>query len=173
MIICLFGASLVGKTTVARSVSSTMGLPLRSCGSIVRAEAAESGVRLADLSDEDHKRIDSQTIAWALKQNSCLIEGRFLDAVFGGTDQLPIMIKLMATDECRVQRGRVRNGKSTFSVEDIRRLDAEDAVFRARMFGAHPTVVSRREVDTSGLSVDVCAHTIENLIEAAILDKLD
>jgi hypothetical protein len=48
---------------------------------------------LADLPDEIHSEIDDATVVWGIGHQPCLIEGRFLDAVFAERNTPIVLIK--------------------------------------------------------------------------------
>jgi cytidylate kinase len=167
MIICLFGPSYVGKTTIARKAASILGLPLRSCGDAVRQKAASLRLPIEQLPDKAHLTVDAATIEWGLKRSDgCMIEGRFLDAVFA-TAGVPIaLLELRADRGCRLRRARMRNGLS-FSANDLDRLDAEDASFRARIFGRDDMELPRCVLDTSTRTVDECSRWVQETVKAS------
>ena len=117
------------------------------------------------LPDDSHRQIDQDTVTWALEQRPCLIEGRFLDAVFAGAAVPATLILLDASDTQRVGRARKKN--STFTFDHLRRTDADDAKFRARLYGPLNNIASYLTVDTSELTVDECAYRITMAIEKA------
>lgn len=163
MIICLFGASCVGKTTIAEGVSSLLGLPLRSCGNIVRSRAQKMQISLERLPDDVHREIDLETIEWASSQADCILEGRFLDLVFSGGCPAVVLIKIDALIECRIRRGQERSQRSTFSEKDILRADAEDLSYRCRMFSNLVPREPWRVLDTTNMTIAECIKTVQNL----------
>lgn len=169
MIVCFFGASCVGKTTFARCVSDALQLPLRSCGDAVRAEAEASNVHIQDLSDAQHREIDAATVTWALKQKSCIVEGRFLDAVFRGVVAPTTLIKFSASKRDRISRAMVRSGNLSYSASDLDRVDTADAEFRARLYDDLSGPAMQPLVfDTSDLTVKECIPTILSLVKDAL-----
>jgi cytidylate kinase len=168
MIVCLFGPSCVGKTTLAKRVAAALGLPLRSCGDAVRTAATVHGTTIKDLPDEGHREVDAGTVAWALEHKACIVEGRYLDRVFADSRAAVTLILIGASDACRVSRLRDRSGNTLLSAEDLRRSDDEDNAFRERLFGDHATAMPWQVLDTSGLTVDECAQQLSELIEQAI-----
>jgi cytidylate kinase len=169
MIICFFGASCVGKTTFARRISDALQIPLRSCGDAVRAQARASGVHIQDLSDTLHREIDAATVAWALEQKTCIVEGRFLDAVFRGVGAPSTLIKFSASKKDRISRAMARSGNLSYSASDLDRVDIADAEFQARLYedmsgpAVHPLVF-----DTSDLTVNECIPKILPLVKDAL-----
>ena len=95
-----------------------------------------------------------------------MLEGRFLDAVFSAAGIAATLIELRADTRCRLQRARTRNGTSTFSEDDLCKLDAEDANFRLRLYGQYADHMPRRALDTSGRAVDECVRRLQEMIKA-------
>jgi cytidylate kinase len=85
LIIAIFGPSCVGKTTLARVLGAKLGIPIRSCGTVLREEAFRLGISLDSISLEVHHRIDAETRNFAEQATgSTIIEGRYLDVVLIG-----------------------------------------------------------------------------------------
>jgi cytidylate kinase len=159
MIVCIFGASCVGKTTVARRVAAALVLPLRSCGGAVREKAEILGLPIDQVPDNAHRAVDAASIGWARERfTGCLLEGRFLDAVFAAAGLSANLIELRANRSCRVARARIRYGLLSFSTDDLDRMDAADADLRARLFARVARYPARHMLDTSDLTVDECAR---------------
>jgi cytidylate kinase len=167
MILCLYGSTCSGKTTVARALASKLNFPLRSCGEEVRRVAGELDIALADVPEYGHRQIDRDTVAWAHEHRPCVIEGRFLDTVFASAAAPATLVRLVASDESRLVRGRTRN--PAFTSDDLGRADAEDAKHRARIYNALEEVVPWQTVDTSDLSVDECVRRIVTMLKDARL----
>jgi cytidylate kinase len=166
MIFCLYGPSCTAKTTLAPRVAQELNLPLRSCGGEVRQRAAALDMALADLPDEIHSEIDDATVVWGIGHQPCLIEGRFLDAVFAKRNAPIVLIKLTASLDQRCARWQNRQKIFTLTVEDLVRADTEDVRFRARMFHFREPAVPDLTVDTSELTVDACAQRVKTYIRA-------
>jgi cytidylate kinase len=168
MIICLFGPSCGGKTTVGRRAAAVLQLPLRSIGKAVRQMAETLGLPIDQLSDDAHRAVDAASVAWALERRSgCMLEGRFLDAVFATAGVPATLIELREARGCRAERARTRNDQPNFSTDDLDRLDAEDASFRRRLFGCVGSDAPRHVLNTSGLEVEECAQRVKQIIEAS------
>lgn len=170
MIVCIFGPSCVGKTTVASRAAAALGFPMRSCGDAVREKAEALGLPIDQLEDDTHRAIDAATVEWALEsRGGCVIDGRFLDAVFAAAGVSVILIELQAGRNCRVKRARLRRRQPTFSNDDLDRLDGEDANFRARHFLQHTNNQRRYVFDTSGLTVDECSRRVQEIVKGTSL----
>jgi len=167
MILCLYGSSCSGKTTVARALASKLNLPLRSCGDEIRRVARKLDITPADVTEDGHRQIDRDTVAWAHEHRPGVIEGRFLDAVFASAATPATLVLLVASDESRLVRGRTKN--TAFSSDDLGRSDAEDAKHRARIYNLHEGVVPWHTVDTSDLPVDECVRQIVTMLKDARL----
>lgn len=165
MILCLFGATCSGKTTVGQAVAARLNVPLRSCGDEVRRVARELDIALTDLPDESHRQIDRDTVTWGVEHQPCIVEGRFLDAVFAGTCTPATLIRLVASDARRAARWRAKN--SAFTSAQLKQVDAEDANLRARIYNAQDEVVPCLTIDTSELTVDQSVSRIAAAIKDA------
>jgi cytidylate kinase len=167
MIFCIFGRSCIGKTTVAKRVADELDLPLRSCGSAVQERARALGLSSRDLPDAIHRQVDGSTVVWGLANQPCIIEGRFLDAVFAGVDAPILLINLTASDVQRHARGYVSKGPS-FTLNGLRQADADDASFRVRMFTASAEIIPGLTVDSSEMTVEECVLCVRTIIEARL-----
>jgi cytidylate kinase len=167
MIFCLFGSSFTGETTIARAVASQLGMPRRSRGDEVRKVAQELGVSFEDLPEDSHRQIDHDTVAWALEHRPCLVEGRFLDTVFVSRGVPAMLIRLVTGTETRLIRARQKD--STFTSDQLARMDAQDISFRARIYGPLDICAPCDIIDTSELTVEECVCQVAILIEQARL----
>jgi cytidylate kinase len=165
MILCLFGPSCSGKTTAGRAVAEQLKLPLRSCGDDVRRTAKELGASIENLSDERHRQIDSETVSWAVAHRPCLVEGRFLDAVFRDTTVPVSLVRFVASRTHRVARLAAKNAAAAAAQIDL--VDTQDADFRVRLYNAGSERASWLTIDTSELTVDECASRIVTMIKGA------
>jgi cytidylate kinase len=167
MIFAIYGSSIVGKTTVASRVAAELKLPLRSCGSVVRERAKSLGIELHELPDADHQEIDGQTVAWALTNQPCIVEGRFLNFVLAETATPVIFIRLIASDLQRQLRA-CNSDRSGITIDDLQRADAADLSFTKRVFPSPGVNASCVTVDSSSLTVEECALRIRAIIEAGL-----
>jgi cytidylate kinase len=166
MIFCIYGPSCAGKTTLARRLAEALDIPMRSCGDEVRQRAASLNMLIADLPDKIHREIDNATVGWALRHRHCLVDGRFLDAVFVGHAGSVVMIELVASKASRGIREQNRQKSlNTPQTEHIEQADADDVAFRARMFNLRELLQPNIRVDTSELTVEICAQQIRAYIE--------
>lgn len=161
MIACLFGSTSVGKTTIAQMLARQLRIPLRSCGDEVRAMAKSVGVSVAELADSAHEAVDRETVAWAVHNRPCVIEGRFLDSVFADGDRARL-IHLACSEATRVARARAR--VPSFGLADLRRSDTEDGIFRNRVYRGLSPILPFVTVDTTHLSVQECVECIRSIL---------
>ena len=158
MIVGIFGASCVGKSSAARLLAERRPLLLRSCGSPVREAAEVLKVNLEDVPDAIHRSIDEQTVDWSLRSQPCLVEGRFLDRVLAGLSVKPFLIELRATFAVRQSRACSRAGH-VVSIEELKGWDEADAVFRERMF-SEQALKPDLSLDTSTCTVQECVDRL-------------
>jgi hypothetical protein len=117
---------------------------------------------LDNLPSSVHEEVDNESVLWALSNRPCLVEGRFLDAVFAHRTPA-LVIRLHAADTARLERGRARS--PTFGLSDLQRSDEGDARFRARMFACRVPIVPLRTIDTTNLTVEECSECVRLIIE--------
>lgn len=171
MILCIYGPSLTGKTTLASSVAQSLNLPVRYCGHEARKRMQLLELSLDDMQDTVHRQIDRETIDWALAHEPCVVEGRFLDGVFSEVhNQHVYLLLLSATHECRLGRGRARAKERllTFAEQDLNKEDRSDLEFRRRIFSTKPAS-PHLTIDTSLTSLDECTQTILNIVKKSIV----
>lgn len=159
MLIALFGASSVGKSTLARALSARFQVDLRGCGDIVRERAAAHGGDLAAVSQEEHRQIDDETRVWCQQTGNRIVEGRFLDQVLHGLEVNLILVEITANEQVRMVRWSDRLDSSV-SAQDIRSFDQEDAAFRMRAYGEAARLTSNFVLDTSDRTVGSCLEQL-------------
>jgi cytidylate kinase len=159
MIIGIFGASSVGKSSAARLLAQRRTLPLRACGSLVREVAESLHVsHPEELSDAVHRGIDEETLDWSLRNQPCLVEGRFLDRVLGRLTVKPFLVELRATSAVRQARACSRAGH-VVSIEEVKLRDQADVAFRERMYSEQALNPDLR-FDTSTCTVQECVDRL-------------
>jgi cytidylate kinase len=166
MIISLCGASSTGKTTIARRLANEAGYPLRSCGEIVKSKATLLGVRLDELSDELHQEIDNETRSWAVANDPCLVEGRYLDQVFVPIGPQVTLVRLVATHADRRARLMARSFRPPLTITEDE-LDFADSAFCARMYNSAEKLTPQLILNSSELSVEECVNRIRVLMRKA------
>jgi cytidylate kinase len=167
MIFCIFGGSCVGKTTVAKQIAAELGIPLRSCGSAVSERARPLRMNVRDLPDTIHREVDGCTVAWGLANQPCIIEGRYLDAVFAGV-RAPVLLIHLTCSEARRQSRRDSSESSPFAMNSVQQADADDANFRTRMFPAPTETIPCLTIDSSEMTVEECVLCLTEIIEARL-----
>jgi cytidylate kinase len=167
MIFAIYGPSCVGKTTVARQIAAEFGLPLRSCGAAVRDRARALGIEPHALPDAVHRQVDEETLAWALANHPCLVEGRFLNFVLAGASQHVVLIRLHASDAERERRACI-SGRSGVTLDELRKGDAADQVFTDRMFLLSGVGMSCVTVDSSNDTIPETAAKIAAIVSAEL-----
>lgn len=159
LIIAIFGHSCTGKTSIAEPLAEQLGLSIRSCGTEIKRAAKELNVSPQELSDNIHSVIDAETLEWIKSQDSCIVEGRFLDCVLDSIKLGVIFIRLVASESERCVRMQRRQNIRVTS-EELQKIDNEDREFRTRNYTSCPEVKTLLDVDTSKLSVEECVSLI-------------
>lgn len=165
----MFGHSCTGKTTLARALSDRIGLPLRCCGELIKQRAAERGVSIPSLSQEDHGEIDQKTREWCLSGGGRIVEGRFLDQVLAPvwSSATSVLIEVSAASAARAQRWTDRI-MSTQALSDVEAFDADDLAFRVQAYDGVARVPPDWIVDTTDRSVEACLEEIVNLLNTQL-----
>jgi cytidylate kinase len=162
MIIGLFGPSSVGKTTIARLLSTGLGLPLRSCGEVVRDRAAQLALSPKDLPDEEHTIIDNDTRVWASSHQLCLVEGRYLDYVLAPIRSKVILVRLEATKADRQARQKEQGPQPLTLMHGD--PDEIDRIFCTRMYKNIERISPSLMLSSSELSVEACVQRVKTWI---------
>ena len=166
MIFGIFGASLTGKTTLAQRVALALQLPLRSCGNEIRKEMGENGRQDSDIPRFIHEKVDTETLEWAIANEPCIVEGRFLDRVFPSSGSQKIsLILLTAGRPSRLERGHLRavTGSRAFANGDLIAEDAKDQVYRSQKCSGLPRTPDYI-LDTSEVSINECTVKLQEFI---------
>src|SRR5439155_23754104 len=116
------------KTTLAQALQRHLNIPLRSCGEVVKQTAQEMSIPVDSVPDDEHRRIDADTVSWTAGVRDCIVEGRFLDCVLASTTDRVRLIRLVASDNLRCERGSKAAGKP-MSLADLRDIDEADRTF--------------------------------------------
>lgn len=124
MLITVSGLPGSGKTTVARLLSTRLGLPHVYAGDLYRKEAVDRGVSLEEfnaLSENDHsidRALDARMAEYA-KQGNLILEGRLAAFIARqeGVDALKVW--LTASDEVCARRVAQREGKDWEKVREL------------------------------------------------------
>lgn len=158
LVIALFGASGVGKSTVARRLAAELDAACRHCGEEVVDIVAERG----GISVEDHHEVDEATRAFVgLSEASVVVEGRFLDKVLSGVAGVRF-VRLRCEAGERARRAHESGSRTNPSEED-----AADERLMADLYGSgSPSIAVDlwMDIDTTDLEPEG--------IVAAIVAKL-
>ncbi len=165
MVVGLFGQSCVGKTTLGAALCADLDIRLRSCGELIRDEARQLGVAVADLPDTLHHAVDAATREWLVTSREGIVEGRYLNYVLAASIVRPRLIHLTAPDDVRQKRWQVRAGHAC-SVEDLRAVDELDTALVKRLYTEQIPLPPEYTVDTSTMSVPDCVHEIRRWMES-------
>ncbi len=165
LMLALFGASGVGKTTVSKELAKQMGLPVRHCGDAIKAKARERQVHVDALTEDDHRAIDQETRQMVRHATSALIvEGRYLPEVLA---EFPNVVLFELTCD-KTERLRRRLGRSAEA--SLESLAAHDAVMTNLRLRLYAGVTSPQRpivrVNTNGLSPKQVADLVSALFSA-------
>ena len=165
MILCFYGKSLTGKTTLARQLATDSNVPLRCCGDEVRKKAIELKVGIEQMPDEEHFAVDQATRIWVLDNQPCIAEGRFLDAVLSIDKQNDTQfIEVTASQDIRLQReiARSERDSESFTINSLKQRDLSDVAFRNRVFPKFVGITPAISIDTSKSTIEECAQRIRH-----------
>jgi cytidylate kinase len=163
MVLAFFGPTCSGKTSIAREVHRRHGIPVRHCGEAVKSFAAARGVRLSEMTIEDHVAIDSETRNMAEATNGALlIEGTFLDVVLQDVTQQVTMIRLCCSEAERINRFLHRRRGTE---EDFRKREELDDNLRHLLYEGRAIRSDFLVADTTGMSVEQAAGEAWNMFK--------
>ena len=159
LVIAIFGRSCTGKSTVAKILAEKHSLRRRHCGDVAQRAAADLGVDVSDLSEDCHRKIDSETVEWICKTTGfCLVEGRYLDQVLAPVAPALILVRFEASLQTRAVRWHQKDQQGPYTVTDIKRLDSEDDAFHKRMYKGRPGLRPAITMDTTSLTPEEIAN---------------
>ena len=151
---------------MARRLAEALDIPMRSCGDEVRQRAASLNMLIADLPDKIHREIDNATVGWALRHRHCLVDGRYSGRRVRRTCGLSCHDRTRGLKSFAWHKEQNRQKSlNTPQTEHIEQADADDVAFRARMFNLRELLQPNIRVDTSELTVEICAQQIRAYIE--------
>lgn len=145
VILGIYGPACVGKTYLAKWLTSKLNLPARHCGEEIKKAAAQSGLHTHSLPDITHVQIDESTLFFGYSHvDGCIIEGRYLNHVLTALTEQPLfLIQMTCPFEERTRRFGVRTGK-TASPSEVTESDEGDVQFCRRRyngFGLSPSLI--------------------------------
>jgi cytidylate kinase len=165
MILCFYGRSLAGKTTLARQLATGSNVPLRCCGDEVRKKAIELKVGIGQVPNEEHFAVDQATRTWVSGNQPCIVEGRFLDAVLSVHKQKDTQfIEVTASQDVRLQRAIARGelDSESFTADSLKQRDLSDVAFRSRLFPNFVEITPAMSIDTSKSTIKECTQRIRH-----------
>lgn len=164
IVLAIYGASCVGKTTLAKELGLRWAVPVRHCGNVLKEHANELKISLENLPAEVHWTVDVETRSLAQQTSDFLIiEGRYLDLVLAGTPRVRF-VRLGCDETVREQRLRGRAHRQASSmIRLIQQEDRYDAKLRRNLYGdAFSVAIDWIVLDTTYL-------TPEDLLSAVIV----
>jgi cold shock CspA family protein/cytidylate kinase len=164
-IIAIYGSTCSLKTEVAQQLSRLTGFKVTNRGELATTRA--KFLRLAtagQLSIEEHRRIDAETLRMAARDERLMIfESSLMDAVLRDVPRV-FWVRLYADDATRNARWTRRKedggGRTRQLGESVSARDAEDAKLRSMLYASTAGAVTPAiEIDTSGQKApDVAAR---------------
>jgi cytidylate kinase len=160
VVIGLFGASKVGKTSAATLLGKRLGCPVRHCGELVKAKARALGGSPNGIGIAEHARLDAETrIAANSAGKSLVIEGRFLDSVLFGCD-ITSLIQLTCKENERQRRFVSQTGSALTKVFEV---DLADQQLRESLYEpCAPIVRPDLVLDTTETSLE---ETVDSIVQ--------
>ena len=164
IVLAIYGASCVGKTTLAKELGFRWGVPVRHCGSVLKEHANALKISLENLPAEVHRTVDAETRSLAQQTSDFLIiEGRYLDLVLAETPRVRF-VRLECDETVREQRLRGRGNRQAPSMSrSIQQEDRYDAKLQRTLYGdAFSVAIDWMVLDTTRLAP-------EDLLSAVIM----
>ena len=166
IVIAICGGSCTGKSTVAEILAKLHAMPVRHCGAIARRAAETLRASVNDLTDDCHRRIDSETVDWVRKARQwSIVEGRYVDQVLGSLSTTVLVVKFHTVAATRATRCQQKTHR-TCTVADIDRLDSDDEAFRVRLYKGVRLLQPAFTIDTTFLTPEEVANCLTQRINA-------
>lgn len=156
--LAILGASCTGKTSVAKELMARLSYPGRHCGDEVRALARRRGLSIPELSLDDHRKLDLETVAWSQSTTNGITDGCYLDYVLAGLSNI-VFVRLDCEATERERRLSGRSGKPMSIVE----RDRDDAALIRALY-PHPGHPPDHVIDTTSLSIQKTSDRILELL---------
>lgn len=157
-VIAICGPTCVGKTTVASRIASAMRWTHRDCGREVVVASRARGVRVAELEQAEHERIDGATRVFAARcQGGAVIEGRYLHYVLAEVSGI-VLVELTCCRSIRVDRCRERTKRCDAGLL-VDENDRGDMQFCSEVYRVGPRQPDYI-VDTTALTVREVAAAV-------------
>ena len=164
--IAIFGPACTGKSTVADEMGKILDCQVRHCGEIIKAKARASGITPRDLSDQDHHKIDLETVKFTeMRELRRIVEGGFLDLVLRNVTNA-IFIRLKCDETERRNRYQAKGVVIPSTLEE---RDNQDAALKSRLYpGILPITDRIIEITTTDKSPQDTAVEIVDAIKNSI-----
>lgn len=161
--------SCVGKTSLLTELKNRNEYLARSCGQAVKDWANDIGVQPSDLSYDEHRKIDNETLLFAKQPfGNLVIEGTFLDVVLSGINDIKL-VKLICDEDERARRFMRRSGFDAVSRAALKERDQTDLNLRRSLYGLNPKTL------VDWIVLNTTSHTISELAEilrTAVKDEM-
>jgi cytidylate kinase len=166
-VVCFFGSTCVGKTTVARALGLALRVPVRHCGTRIREACIQ-----ADAPDSytlplsHHQVVDAETVRVASAHSVGVIDGQHLDLVLRRVPGV-FLVRLECSVPVRGERMARRLADGGDGTAAVLKRDADDAALRLRLYSDHGS--ARRpdlSIHTDALPV---AAVVELVLAAGVV----
>lgn len=135
IVLAIYGASCVGKSTLATAIGKEWRVPVRHCGDVLKMRATTLGLPLGSLPLHVHDAVDKETRKLAQEASGVfVVEGRYLDLVLDGMPWVKF-VRLTCDEATRMRRFLTKTGGQADEGVALHQHDEEDGRLRFILYG--------------------------------------